>query len=105
MSHAVAQNLVYQGAISDWFFLELQTDVPAKSFIAGNSSQDFIRALEDCELFYITGDELKQLYRTFIEFNVVGRLLVEKCRCVWHRQGQNVRILTREELYGFLSRI
>jgi CRP-like cAMP-binding protein len=42
------------------------------------------------------------MYRTFVEFNVVGRVLTNKYLRIWHRQARNIRMLTAEERYQFL---
>jgi len=88
--------------VSDWFFGELETVVSIESFYDQIPSEDYIQALEDCELLYITYDDLAYLYRTFIEFNVIGRVLTNKYLRIWHRQARNIRMLTAEERYAFL---
>ena len=94
--------LVHNRDVSDWFFGELETVVSIDSFYDQVPSEDFIQALEDCELFYITYEDLKYLYRTFIEFNVIGRVLTNKYLRIWHRQARNIRMLTADERYSFL---
>jgi CRP-like cAMP-binding protein len=93
---------VHQKKVSDWFFGEMEVVVSIDSFYNQVPSEDFIQALEDCELFYITYKELEYLYRTFIEFNVVGRVLTNRYLRIWHRQARNIRMLTAEERYLFL---
>ena len=88
--------------VCDWFFGEGETVVAVDSFYDRILSTDFIQALEDCELFYITNDELAYLYRTFVEFNVVGRVLTHKYFRIWHRQSRNLRLLSKEERYRLL---
>ncbi len=94
--------IVHSREVSDWFFGELETVASIDSFYDQVKSEDFIQALEDCELLYITFDELAYLYRTFVEFNVVGRVLTNKYLRIWHRQARNIRMLTAEERYAFL---
>jgi CRP-like cAMP-binding protein len=94
--------IVHEREVSDWFFGELETVVSIDSFYDQVPSEDFIQALEDCELFYITHQELSYLYRNYIEFNVVGRVLTNKYLRIWHRQARNIRMLTAEERYLFL---
>lgn len=88
--------------VCDWFFGEGETVVAVDSFYDQIPSKDFIQALEDCLLFYITFEELNYLYRNFVEFNVVGRVLTHKYFRIWHRQGRNIRKLTSEERYRVL---
>ena len=94
--------IVHNREVSDWFFGELETVASIDSFYDQVKSEDFIQALEDCELFYITYEELVYLYRTFVEFNVIGRVLTNKYLRIWHRQARNIRMLTAEERYLFL---
>ncbi|HVU57992.1 MAG TPA: Crp/Fnr family transcriptional regulator [Puia sp.] len=94
--------LLGDSEVSDWFFGEAETVVSIDSFYDQAPSKDFIQALEDCELFYITHDEYNYLNRTFIEFNVVGRVLTNKYLRIWHHQARNIRMLTARERYAFL---
>ena len=94
--------IVHDRAVCEWFFGEWETVVSIDSFYDQVPSQDFIQAIEDCVLYYITFDQLNYLYRTFVEFNVVGRVLTNKYLRIWHRQAKNIRMLTAEERYIFL---
>ena len=88
--------------VCDWFFGEMETVVAVDSFYDQVPSTDYIQALEDCELLYITFDELTFLYRNFVEFNAVGRVLTHKYFRIWHRQARNIRMLSSEERYRLL---
>ena len=88
--------------VCDWFFAENETVVAVDSFYDQIPSTDFIQALEKCLLFYITFQELAYMYRTFVEFNVVGRVLTHRYFRIWHRQARNFRLLTKDERYRLL---
>jgi CRP/FNR family transcriptional regulator, anaerobic regulatory protein len=88
--------------VSDWFLGENECAVAVESFYDRIPSQDFIQALEDTDLFYITFDDLENLYRDFVEFNVIGRIFTNRYLRIWHRQARNIRMLTAEERYAFL---
>lgn len=94
--------ILHEREVSDWFFGEGETVVSIDSFYDQVPSLDFIQALEDSDLFYITHDEYLHLNRTYIEFNVIGRALTNKYLRIWHRQARNIRMLTAEERYAFL---
>jgi len=94
--------VVHHRNVCDWFFGELETLVSIDSFYDQVPGKDYIQALEDCDLFYITYDQLSYLYRHFVEFNVIGRVLTNKYLRIWHRQARNIRMLTAEERYMFL---
>lgn len=94
--------ILHDKKVCDWFFGEGETVVAVDSFYDQIPSEDFIQALEDCLLFYITYEELNYLYKTFVEFNVVGRVLTYKYFRIWHRQAKNIRKLTTEERYRLI---
>jgi CRP-like cAMP-binding protein len=94
--------IVHEREVSDWFFGELQAVVSIDSFYDQVPSEDYIVAAEPTDFFYISYEELAYLYRTFVEFNVVGRVLTNKYLRIWHRQARNIRMLTAEERYLFL---
>jgi len=94
--------ILHENEVSDWFFGEGETVVSIDSFYDQTASNDFIQALKDCELYYITHEEYLFLNRTFIEFNVVGRYFTNKYLRIWHRQARNIRMLTAKERYVFL---
>ena len=56
---------------------ECDVIISVESFFIQQSSKESIQALEDCILYYITYDELQHIYKTFPEFNFIGRVLTE----------------------------
>ena len=50
--------------------------ISVKSFFDRVRSDEYIQALEDLTVYYISHDELEALYRDFPEFNIVGRRLI-----------------------------
>lgn len=88
--------------VCDWFFGERATVVAVDSFYDQVASMDYMQALEDSKLLYITFDQLNFLYRNFVEFNAVGRVLTYKYFRIWHRQSRNLRMLSKEERYRLL---
>src|SRR5882724_11108332 len=79
--------ILHDQEVCDWFFGRMETVVSIDSFYDQTVGPDFIQALKDSVLFYITYDELNYLYRNFIKFNVVGRVLTNKYLRIWHRQA------------------
>src|SRR6185437_5514031 len=55
--------VLHRKQVSDWFFGDLETVVSIDSFYDQQPSEDFIQALKNCVLFYITFDELNYMYR------------------------------------------
>ena len=64
--------------ISSWFMKEGDFVISVESFFLQKESRESIQALENCELLSIEYNELENLYRTFPEFNYIGRVLTER---------------------------
>jgi len=88
--------------VSDWFFGPNETVVSIDSFYDQTPGIDYMQALKDSRLFYISYEEYDHLFRTFVEFNVVGRILTNKYLRVWHVHARNIRRLTKYERYLYL---
>jgi len=88
--------------ITNWFMKEGDVAISVKSFFEQVPSQEFITAIEPTTLLYITYNELQQLYATYPEFNVVGRLLTEKYYTLCEERLLGIRSLTSQERYHFL---
>lgn len=94
--------LVKNVQVTDWFFWETDTVVAIDSFYDQTPGGDYIQALEDGELYYISFHELNYLFEHYPEFNFVGRMLTNKYLRIWHRQARNLRKLNAKERYRFL---
>jgi CRP/FNR family transcriptional regulator, anaerobic regulatory protein len=77
--------------VSDWFFLENETVVSIGSFYDQVPSEDFIVALEDCILLYITKEDYDHLNSTYLEFNFIARVLLEKYLKIFHAHARMIR--------------
>ncbi len=88
--------------VSNWFFWEGATVVAIDSFYDQVKSEESIQAVDDCELYYISFEELEYLYTHFIEFNVIGRILTVKYLKVFHQHARMIRKLSAAERYKFL---
>lgn len=88
--------------VSSWFLKEGDITVSVESFYDQVPSYEYIEALEFCELFYISHQELQSLYREFPEFNFIGRELTVKYLKLWTRQLYNLRMHTAPERYQLL---
>lgn len=87
--------------ISSWFMKEMDVIISVDSFYGQSKSYENMQALEDCELFYITYEELQYIYNNFLEFNYIGRVLTEKYyRQVWE-YVYNTRMKQAPERYAY----
>src|ERR1700722_18133997 len=64
--------------VSSWFMKEGDFIVSVNSFFDQSPSYEAIQALEDAVIHYISFTELQYTYYHFLEFNLIGRLLLEK---------------------------
>lgn len=87
--------------VIDFFLAELETVVSIQSFYDQVPGTDDMIAMEECELYYITYDELAYIYRTFVEFNVVRAVLTIKYLKLWHQQARIVRQMNGSERYEY----
>lgn len=86
----------------DWMLAELEAVVALDSFYDQVPGKDWIEAHEDCQLLYISYDELNELYRTCVEFNAVGRVFTNKYLRIWHTHARNLRLMTKMERYQLM---
>lgn len=77
--------------VSDWFFWKNETVVSIGSYYDQVPSEDCIVAMEDSELYYITKDQYDYLCETFLEFNYIARVLLEKYLKVFHGHARLIR--------------
>ena len=88
--------------ISSWFMKEGDVIYSVESFLTQKPSYEYIQALEETSLFYITYEELKHIYETFPEFNYIGRALTEKYYVLSERRLYSLRMQRSQERYDYL---
>jgi CRP/FNR family transcriptional regulator, anaerobic regulatory protein len=88
--------------ITDWFFWEGRTVVSVRSWYTQTVAEDFIQAIEDCELYLISYDDLEYAYQNFLELNYIGRVLTAEYLLIWHSLAQNTRLLDAAERYQLI---
>jgi len=88
--------------VSSWFMKEGDVIISVESFFGQLNSYESIQALEDCELHGIEYNQLQFLYRTFPEFNFIGRVLTEKYYCKSEQRLYAMRMMRARERYEHL---
>ena len=88
--------------VSTWFMKEFDVIISIESFYQQKESYESIQALEDTVLYYISYDELNYIYKTFPEFNFIGRVLTEKYYTLWAQQLYGLRMQQANERYKWL---
>lgn len=88
--------------VSSWFMKEGDVMISVESFFNQSISYESIQALEDCILYYITYDELQDVYKKFPEFNIVGRIVTEKYYQLSEQRLYSLRMQRATDRYSYL---
>lgn len=87
-----------------WLMKELDMMASAFSFFTRVPGDLTIEVIEDCELIAIDYDTLEKVYRKFIEFNVVGRVLTQKYYALSDERAMILRIKKVPDRYRYMER-
>ncbi len=88
--------------VSSWFMKDGDVIVSVESFYQRKVSYEWIQALEDCCLYYISYEELYNIYKIYPEFNYISRELTQHYYILWTQLLYALRMKTAEEKYGWL---
>ena len=88
--------------VSSWFMKDGDVIISVESFYLRRASYEWIQALEDCELFYITYEQLYHIYHTYPEFNFISRELHQHYYILWTQLLYAIRMKTAEEKYDWV---
>lgn len=82
---------------------ERDLPVSVESFFNRVPSSEFIQAIEETTLVYITYDELESLYREHVDFKDVGRNLITAHYVQSERRNMSLRKFTAKEKYEWFQ--
>lgn len=85
--------------VTTWIFQEPNVVVAVDSFYDKVESFESIQAMVDTAVFYISYDELEEIYFKFPEFERVGRLLTIIYLKFWTKQVFDLRMHTSAERF------
>jgi CRP-like cAMP-binding protein len=88
--------------ISSWFMAEGDFVISIVSFFAQQPSTEYLELLEPSVVYSIDRLQLDTLYRTFPEFNYVGRMLTERYYVLSEQRAYQLRTLSAKERYAQL---
>ena len=88
--------------VSSWFMKEGDVIISIESFYQQKESYESIQAIEDSIVYFISYTELNYIYKTFPEFNFIGRVLTEKYYTLWAEQLYALRMQQATERYKWL---
>jgi CRP/FNR family transcriptional regulator, anaerobic regulatory protein len=89
--------------ICSWFMKEQDVCIAVESFLRQQPSQEFIEAMEDSTVHFITYEELQHIYRNFPEFNFTGRVLTEQYYMLSEQRSSSMRLQRSHERFAWLS--
>ena len=88
--------------ISSWFMKEGDVIISVQSFFHQKASYENIQALENLTVHYISYDELQFIFRNFLEFNFIGRVLTEKYYSLSEQRLYSLRMMRSHERYELM---
>jgi CRP-like cAMP-binding protein len=91
-----------QTEVSNWFLSEGDTIAAMQSFISQQPTDEYMQALEDCQLLYTTFPELLRLYDQYPEVWRHSQIVTQKYSSLWHNLLKGIRMQTAGERYQFL---
>ena len=90
--------------ISSWFMSEGDFVISIVSFLTQQPSTEYVELLEPGIVHSISYAQLAELYRSFPEFNYVGRVLTERYYVQSEQRAYHLRTLPATERYARLVR-
>jgi CRP-like cAMP-binding protein len=95
-------HMLNQEEVSDWFIKEADVCVSVDSFFDQTESEEYLVALEDCECWGITFEELEKTFVKFPEFNVHGRIISNRYYVQLYKRSSSLKRQTPERKYKML---
>ena len=82
------------------FLKERDIIVSASSFFLQKESQEYIQAIENSDLWYLSFDQLQYIYKNFPEFNVIARVLSIKSYLLSEQRLVFIRMKQSSDRYS-----
>jgi len=89
--------------VSSWFMKELDVIFSVHSFYNQVESYESIQALEDASVWYISFEQLQEVYTRFPEFNMIRGRLTEYYYDLSEQRLYAIRMMRAKERYDFLA--
>lgn len=90
--------------ISNWFMSEGDVIISVKSFYHRTPTQEYIEAIEESTLHYLSYTDLQHIYYNFPEFNLIGRILTERYYVLSEERNYNLRFNSAQERFEILKK-
>lgn len=85
--------------VTSWFAYEGQAAVAISSLFDNQPSHETVECIEDCELFYITNNDLKDLFRKYECMNTIGRKMVEEYCTILDDRVYQLQVMSATDRY------
>jgi CRP-like cAMP-binding protein len=86
-----------------WLMMENDMMASAYSFFTRRPGELTIEVIEECELISIDYETLEEVYKEFIEFNIVGRILTQKYYTLSDERAMILRMKKIEDRYWYMQ--
>lgn len=90
--------------VCTWFMKEGDVITSIKSFFSQTPGKEFIQAVDDCELYYISHDDYAHICKTYLEFNYIARELLTKYYILWDDLLVGIRMQTAAQRLEWLKK-
>lgn len=84
---------------TSWLLFEGDLAISVYSFFSQKRSFEVLEVLEDAGLLVLSHDDLMKLYRSFPEFNYIGRILTELYYIKAEEKANELRVYSATERY------
>jgi CRP-like cAMP-binding protein len=88
--------------ISAWFMKEGDVIISVNSFFGQIPSAEYMQALEETTVHYISYSQLESLYKEFVIFNIHGRKLLTHYYRLSEKRAVSMRSLRAKDRYKWL---
>ena len=95
-------NTIENKEVDSWFMKEGDVIISVESFFLQRPSNENIISLEESVVYYIDYKTLQFLYETFLEFNIIGRVITEQYYVLAEQRLYAIRMKTAKERYLWL---
>ena len=91
-----------EAEVCSWFMKEGDVVISIESFYNQSPGYEYLQALEETEVYYISHAQLQHIYQAFPEFNITGRILTQRYHQHWAWQLFAIRMQRADERYQWL---
>jgi CRP-like cAMP-binding protein len=85
-----------------WLMKEMDMMASAFSFFTRQPGDLTIEVMEDCELVFIDYNTLEEVYKEYLEFNIVGRVLVQRYYALSDERAMILRMKRVIDRYSYM---